>query len=422
MSVANKKTVLLTLGRLPKALDIAECLSKAGCKVLIAEPFAWHLCRVSKYVDACFVTPSPVDDQQAYLSALLEIIEQEKVSLVVPVSEEILHANLLTLALPGGCRFFAEDHSLIKTLHDKYQFNQLAQSFGLDVPETHLLGTDDAQKLSGRSDYILKPANTCSGKGFSSHSSSEQLPQSSQAEMLVQQKMNGALKSTFSICDQGRVIGTIVYQAAILSDSVAVAFERLEDEKQIQNWIEVFVGKTGHSGFIAFDMMEDENGVPHAIECNPRATSGIHFVDRDDLANAILRPDKQLGLRSRPEKLMYQFWSSLTETQAAVFKSGSALQKAKIMLKAREVNFSWRDPLPLWLMPFTSWSIMKRAFLKGESFGEASMHDLEWKGESEGRAIKSGKLEQEKRINDSAKASEKADASKNANQNTTAIA
>ena len=78
---------------------------------------------------------------------------------------------------------------------------------------------------------------------------------------------------------------------------------------------------------------------------------------------------------------MYQFWSSLTETQAAVFKRGSAQEKASVMWKAREVNFSWRDPLPLWLMPFTSWSIMKRAFLKGESFGEAAMHDLEWNGE-----------------------------------------
>ncbi len=380
MSGITKTTVLMTLGRLPKALDIAESLSKAGCRVLIAEPFGWHLCRVSKYVDACFKIPSPVDDQAGYIEALLKIIDRERVSLVIPVSEEVMHASLIATKLCSGVRFFSVDQSQLETLHNKLRFNQLAGSLGLPVPETYLLGTEEAQELSESADYILKPSSACSGKGFSSHRAGNALPEKVETEFLVQEKMTGALKSTFSICNEGRVIGTVVYQAAILSDSVAVAFERLEGEQKIEQWIEQFVSQTNHSGFIAFDMMEDEVGTPHAIECNPRATSGIHFVGREDIAGAILSPKQQVSLGMRTEKVMYQFWSSLTETQAAVFKSASALERAKIMWKAKEVNFSWADPLPLWLMPFTSWSIMKRAFINGESFGEASMHDLEWQG------------------------------------------
>lgn len=374
-----QETVLLTLGRLPKALDIAESLSKAGCRVLIAEPSGWHLSRVSKYVDKCFKTPSPNDDQQAYLDFLLQLVETENVSKIIPVSEEALHASLLIERLPATTEFFSVDHAKLRELHDKFRFNRLALSIGLDVPETHLLGSKDGRDLSLRGPFILKPSCTCSGQGFSAHEKSEPLPDPQNLpQTLVQEKISGALKSTFSICHEGRVIGTVVYRAAILSGSVAVAFERLDDETAIETWIESFVSETSHSGFIAFDMMEDEDGTPKAIECNPRVTSGIHFLEREDIARAILSPKETTKLRVRPKRFMYQFWPSLTETQSAVFGKESALEKAKVMLKAQEVNFAWSDPLPLWLMPFTSWSIMKRAFLKGESFGEAATHDIAW--------------------------------------------
>lgn len=378
------RSVLITLGRLPKALDIARALSQAGCRVIVAEPFSWHLTRASRYVAKCYTTPSPVEDQHAYVASLLEIIERERVSLVVPVSEEVLHASLIGQSLPESVSFFSVDHEQLRMLHDKYTFNQLAAKAGLAVPETCLLGTHEAQELANRRDYILKPANTCSGKGFSKHSQGEALPSMpGLPTTLVQQQMKGALKSTFSMCHQGRVIGTIVYRAAILSDSVAVAFERLDHEPAIETWITRFVESTGHTGFISFDMMEDEEGAPHAIECNPRATSGIHFVKPEDLAAAILDPANQTGLGVSKPGLKYQFWSSLTETQSAVFGRESALEKAKIMWRAKEVNFEWRDPLPLWLMPFTSWPIMKRAFLNGETFGEASTFDIAWMDEAD---------------------------------------
>ncbi|MEL7429042.1 MAG: ATP-grasp domain-containing protein [Pseudomonadota bacterium] len=377
------RSVLITLGRLPKALDIARALSQAGCRVIVAEPFSWHLTRASRYVAKCYTTPSPVQDQRAYVASLLEIIEREGVSLVVPVSEEVLHVSLIDQNLPENVTFFSVDHDQLRALHDKHDFNQLAAKVGLAVPETCLLGTPEGQDLANRCDYILKPANTCSGKGFSKHAQGEALPSTDGLpRTLVQEQMKGALKSTFSICHQGRVIGTVVYQAAILSDSVAVAFELLDQETMIETWIERFVESTGHTGFVSFDMMENEEGVPHAIECNPRATSGIHFVEPEDLAGAVLDPANQTRLRVSKTRLKYQFWSSLTETQSAVFGEESALEKAKIMWKAKEVNFAWRDPLPLWLMPFTSWPIMKRAFLNGETFGEASTFDIAWMEET----------------------------------------
>jgi len=374
-----KQTALLTLGRLPKALDIAEALSRAGWRVVVAEPANWHLARVSRHVSKSVKVTAPNHDQSRYINDLLAVIKQEDVSLVVPVSEEALHATLIEPELPDDVRLYSVPQVRLRELHDKNRFIKLAASFGLDVPETHLLGSDGAKKLAGEMDYVLKPVCTCSGQGLELHKAGGALPAASGLPpTVVQRQMKDNLKSTFSMCHAGRVIGTVVYRSAILSGTVGVAFERLEKQGLIEEWITRFVGESGHTGFISFDMMEDEKGMPHAIECNPRATSGIHFVERSSIADAIISPANTEDIKVRPQKLMQQFYPCLTETQISLFKRSQFLKKAAIMLKAKEVNFSWSDPLPLWLMPFTSWQIMKRAFIHGESFGEASTHDIAW--------------------------------------------
>ncbi len=373
------KTALLTLGRLPKALDIAEALHKAGWRVVIAEPALWHLARVSRYVDKSIKVTAPNDDKSQYIADLLKVIEDEEISLVVPVSEEALHATLIEPKLPNDVKLYSMPQKRLRELHDKERFIKLAVSFGLNVPKTFLLGSDKAAAFARQQDYILKPICTCSGQGLEIHDAGDALPDAKKLPpTIVQEQMKGALKSTFSMCHEGRVIGTVVYRSAILSGTVGVAFERIEDETAIENWILDFVKQANHTGFISFDMMENEAGIPHAIECNPRATSGIHFVERGSIASAIEDPQNTTTLKMRPQKLMQQFYPCLTETQVSLFKRDNFLQKAGIMWKAKEVNFSWADPLPLWLMPFTSWQIMKRAFINGESFGEASTYDIAW--------------------------------------------
>ena len=57
------RTVLLTIGRMPKALEVARALAGAGHRVIVADPFAWHVCRVSRAVTSSFRTTAPNDDR-----------------------------------------------------------------------------------------------------------------------------------------------------------------------------------------------------------------------------------------------------------------------------------------------------------------------------------------------------------------------
>ncbi len=374
-----QKTALLTLGRLPKALDVAVALHSAGWRVIVAEPAKWHLARVSKSVAKCVAVTAPNDDQSAYIQDLLDVIKTENVSLVVPISEEALHVTLIAEHLPENVQLYSMPHEQLRLLHDKSRLIALAKSFELAVPETHMLGSPEAAHMASEQDFIIKPICTCSGQGLEICKRGDALPPADQRPAsVVQSYLDGPLKSSFSIAHNGRIIGTVVYRAAILSGTVAVAFERLDSETKIENWIQDFVTATHHSGFISFDFIDDSEGNPRAIECNPRATSGIHFVTADSLATALLDPENSTQLKLKSQRVMQQFYPSLTETQMAAFKRDGFLQKLKILATAKDVNFKWGDPLPLWLMPFTSWQIMKRAFLKGESFGEASTHDIAW--------------------------------------------
>ena len=52
-------TVLITLGRLPKALDLARGFKALGYRVIVAEPFRWHLTGVSNVIARRFTVTAP---------------------------------------------------------------------------------------------------------------------------------------------------------------------------------------------------------------------------------------------------------------------------------------------------------------------------------------------------------------------------
>ena len=76
------KTVLLTLGRLPKALELARGFKRAGWRVVIAEPFSWHVSRLSKSVDLSLAVTAPAEHGQRYLDDNLRVIRKHSIDLI----------------------------------------------------------------------------------------------------------------------------------------------------------------------------------------------------------------------------------------------------------------------------------------------------------------------------------------------------
>lgn len=375
----TKQTVLLTLGRLPKALDLARGFHALGWRVIVAEPFEWHLARVSRCVDRSYAVPSPVESSDAYLAAMREIVDKEAVSLVVPVSEEIIHASRLVPLLPPDVRMLSMPHANLLTLHDKASFVDVCRSIGLDAPQSAPLGSAAAEELVSAHDVVLKPIFSCSGNGVTFHDKGATLPSVQSAPYLVQQRINGRVLSTFSYAEGGQIVTTVVYCGALFSGTVAVAFRRVEggSAARVESWVQRFVQATNFSGFISFDFIEDESGRIWGIECNPRATSGLHFVDAKSLAERIAEPHQKLPIANASHGLRMQFYPCLTETQKRMFSRGF-FEALKTMLQASDVTWRGSDPLPFLTMTFTSWTIIWKSIKRGVTFGEVATEDIGW--------------------------------------------
>jgi hypothetical protein len=371
------QTVLLTLGRLPKALDLARGFARIGWRVVVAEPFARHLCGASRDVAKSIQVPPPTQGKRRYLEALAAVVRQERVSLVLPVSEETLHVAHLPPLLPTGVRVFTMPPDILRQLHHKGGFCAFAEAHGLDAPTSAPLGSEAGQAIAAAGAVVVKPVHSCSGRGVLRLTHGEALPAADPAApAIVQRFLGGPEFSTCSIAHQGRVLGTVVYRGLQMAGSVAVAFERVA-HPAIEEWVARFVAAAGWSGFIAFDLIEDESGRPFGIECNPRTTSGLHFFEAEDIARSVLGPG-HAAPRLRPETRLQQFWSCLTETQLSLFRGGPFGANLRRLCTTRDVCWQARDPWPLLSMPVTSWPILRMAAARRVPFGEVATLDVGW--------------------------------------------
>ncbi|MCA3695631.1 ATP-grasp domain-containing protein [Aquidulcibacter sp.] len=373
------QTVLITIGRLPKALDFARSFKAAGWRVLVAEPFKSHLTGASNCVDRSFQVPPPSKGKEAYLAALLRLIEAEGVDLVLPLSEETMHVAHLAGRLPARTRLYAPPVDHLLALHDKARFPAIAQAHGLPVPETALIESPEAQAIAEHQDFVVKPIFSCSGRAVSLHTAGTSLigiAANLTEPAVVQVQVKGKQYSTFAMAHDGKVLINVTYQGAVMTGSVAVAFERVAISA-IQAWVETFVSRENHSGFISFDFFVDEAGIASAIECNPRVTSGVHFIETDDLAPAILNPGAQ-PIRFKQTKLMQQFYPTLTEVQAAMFSGPHYWDRLKVLRTAQDVTWDARDPMPFITMPITAFSIIAMSMRQQQTFGQVSTQDISW--------------------------------------------
>lgn len=373
------RTVLLTIGRMPKALEVARALAGAGHRVVVADPFAWHISRVSRAVSRTFRTRAPNADRDGYLNDLLDIIRREQVDMVVPLSEETMHVVGLQGRLPAGVTLYSSDRDFVRSLHDKFRFNQLAGSLGLTVPATAMLG--DATALVAAGETVLKPVYSCAGMGVEFLPTGAALPAPSESAQLVQARVRGEARSSFSVAHHGRVVTTAVYKGTVMQGTVSVCFERVDGATAVEAWVEQFVRDTNYHGFISLDFIVDDAGVPWAIECNPRATSGVHFLESAGLAAAMIPAspeDVPQPIPFRAQHRFQQFLNTLTETQRAMFTGKRFGDKLTQLRTASDVVWSRSDPWPFLLMTPVSYEILALSIFKGMPMGEAATRDIGW--------------------------------------------
>ena len=374
--------VLLTLGRMPKGLELARGLAANGCQVFVADPHKNHISRYSNCVTQCFTVTPPNVSAPDFVDDLLSIVTAQSIDLVVPVSEESVYAGLLTTRLPDNVNFFGPDFETARKLHDKYCFNRYLHELGFPAPACALPGSSEAVQLIQQHDAVLKPIHASAGIDVLMLDKGASLPTSTQRPSMLQQRMHGRLLTSLSIARNGQCLGTGVYEGTIFTGSVAIAFERVDEFQAASDFIDAFIEKTNYTGFISFDLFIEDDGLAYAIECNPRLTSGIHLFENADVAKAVIDPNHAAPIRYRQRRYFQHFWPSLGTTEMSLIKRGPFKKNLKHFLKSADVTWSWQDPLPFVMMNFCSGEILKKYFSEKMSLGEATITDIEWREDS----------------------------------------
>ena len=371
------RTILISGGKMTKALHLARAFHRAGHRVILAEAahYRWTGHRFSRAVDA-FVEIPPAGDP-GYATALADIVAREGVDVYVPVcspASAIADAQARAL-LSEHCEVLHPDPETLQRLDDKERFARAAGELGLPVPDAHRI-TDPEQVAefdfaSADADppYVLKsiaydpirrldltplprprPADTAAfARG---------LPIAADNPWVMQSLVAGQEYCTHSTVRHGRV------QVHCCCESSAFQLNyAMTDQPDIEQWVRRFAAALGITGQISLDFIRGADGRAYAIECNPRTHSAITmFYDHPGLAAAYLDDDVATVTPtpdSRPTYWLYhELWRALRDPRHAA----GPLRRIRT---GKEAIFAWEDPLPFLMVhhlqiPVLLWENLRR--------------------------------------------------------------
>lgn len=297
------KRILITGGKMTKALQLARAFHDQGHEVFLVETRKYWLTghRFSRAVKGFYTVTDPKKDEVGFCQNLLNIVLQEEIDVFVPVTSPIesYYCSVAKPFLQTYCEIIHFDVETTQLLDDKYAFIQHAKQQGLSVPQSFLI-TDPQQVLGfdfaadGRQ-YILKSIPYDSVRRLdltklplSSRTELENfvqsLPISQDKPWIMQEFIRGQEYCTHSTVRKG----VIRLHCCSESSPFQVNYEQV-DNPEIYNWVKIFVQSLNLTGQVSFDFIQAPDGQVYPLECNPRIHSAITmFHDHPDVATAYL--------------------------------------------------------------------------------------------------------------------------------------
>jgi hypothetical protein len=396
--------ILLTGGRAPAALELARIFHKAGHTVFMAESVRAHISAPSRALRANFLVPPPRQQAAAYIEALRKIITSHQIDLLVPTCEEVFYIAQGWETLAPHCSVFCEPLARLKLLHNKWAFSELAHQLGLRVPETVLVDSPQALKTAFErwSKLVLKPVYS----RFASRTlilptlteclaaikrdvDQECVPRNSRgrgapvcAPWVAQEYVVGKPVCTYSVAHQGRLTAHTAYRSEFTAGQGATIVFQHTSHSAALNWVSHFVSSFHYTGQIAFDFIETPSGDVVALECNPRATSGIHlFASTPQFPAAFFNPTLECLSPSTEERAML-FTAMWLYGLPMALQKGEFKKWLSTLITSRDVVFSRQDLLPALLQPRGILHFVRLGWQHHITPLEASTFDIEWNGES----------------------------------------
>jgi predicted ATP-grasp superfamily ATP-dependent carboligase len=379
--------VLITGGRAPVALELARQFARSGATVFAADSAPYFLAGASRAVRRAFLVPPPRQQPVAFADALAAIVARERIDLLVPTCEEVFYVAQFAERLGAGDRVFCAGIEQLRALHDKWRFNRFAARLGICAPESWLLQTraDLAALPHPAEGLVLKPVFS----RFAAHTlvrplrtALEALPLSPQRPWIAQRFVAGDEICTYSVARDGALTAHAAYRPLWRAGRVGSSYYFAGVAHPASEAIVArIVAETSYTGQIAFDFIETIDGRLAVLECNPRATSGMHlFGAGDGLAaafgaarNGIARPSATAARMLAPAMLLLGPRQAMRARRVRAYAADLA--------RARDAIWSRSDPLPALYLYVGLGAFVVEGLRRGVSPVVASTYDIEWDGE-----------------------------------------
>lgn len=289
--------VLITGARAPAALDLARSFGAAGFEVHLADSRTGLMGRWSGVARAMHRYASPAQEPDGFRRDIGRLADDLRPDLIVPVCEEVFHLAQAAPELGLEDILFAPSPDVLDQLHSKARFIDLCDALGLAAPTTHrLVDRADVAAVSDQSERrVFKAEYSRFGADALVGPSAARLAKvrpTLARPWVVQERIEGWEACCYAVAVAGELAVFSAYGSPWrMSGGAGYAFAPLDEalSAQLMAIAELLAQVVG-TGQFACDLIVDADNRPWLIECNPRATSGVHlFGGRRDLAHAFMR-------------------------------------------------------------------------------------------------------------------------------------
>lgn len=377
--------VLILGARAPACLEWARAFRAACWRVSVGDSLLWPVARFSSAIHDYVRLPEPRRDPTGWIAALAREVTARGITLVLPTCEEAFYLSHGRAGIPASV--IVPDFPLMHELHHKGRFAEKVKGWEVAAPETLLLESPEAARAFADAndcgDWVFKPAYSrfanrtllCPGRDAVLG-----LRPTPAQPWVAQRFAQGREHCSYSLLTDGRLTAHACYHPRYRVGRGSGIWFEPGDPAPIRAFLERFGAETRYTGQVAFDFIELPDGSCRVIECNPRATSGVHLFDDqpDGLVAALLGGEGVLTPSPVPRQV------SLAMLLFAVYRHGLDGRFWRDLYQARDViaRPGDRGPLPAQIPCLLE--IVGRALRRRCGLLAASTADIEWDGQSLG--------------------------------------
>jgi hypothetical protein len=286
-------TIVILGARAPVALDLARSFAEAGHECQLADSVRSLAASWSKTGGGEVLRLPPArfafDDYCQKIASL-----EQEAALLIPTCEEVFYLAAAAEKCGVMEKVFAPPLAVLRQLHSKIEFPLLAKNLGIDVPETWAVSGPEEVANLAKCDrpLVLKPEFSRFGTATLVRPAARQLSRvmaSPPSRWAAQAFIAGEEICLWTAARGGKIVASAAYRPRWRhGQAAAYAFESVEAPGALKV-AEIIAGELGVTGQLSFDIILTPDGRALPIECNPRATSGVHLFGGDPaLAQALL--------------------------------------------------------------------------------------------------------------------------------------